>query len=239
MLIYAHPDDVEFSAGGTAALWARNGSEVIYVVITDGNVGSHDEGMTADRLIETRRAEQRAAAEVAGAKECVFLGYHDGLLQPSLELRRELVRLIRRYRPNVVVCGDPTNFFPGENRINHPDHRAAGTAALDATFPAAEMPLLYPELEAEGLSPHKVNYVYVSNPREEPNYYVDVSETIDTKIAALRKHHSQLGDWDPEERVKGWNAEIGRKVGFAYAERFHRIMLKEPEIEADAGSSNE
>ena len=116
MLIYAHPDDIEFSLGGTAALWASQGSEVVYVVITDGNVGSHEEGMTPDRLIETRRKEQRAAAEVAGAKECIFLGYHDGLLQPTLELRKELVRLIRSYKPNVVVCGDPTNFFPNENR---------------------------------------------------------------------------------------------------------------------------
>lgn len=239
MLIYAHPDDIEFSAAGTVATWTKHGSEVYYVVITDGNVGSHEEGMTADRLIETRRAEQRAAAAVASVKECIFLGYHDGLLQPTLELRKELVRLIRMHRPNVIVCGDPTSFFPGENRINHPDHRAAGTAALDATFPAAEMPLLYPELEAEGLKPHKVNYVYVSNPRLEANFYVDTTETMDVKIEALRQHKSQLGDWDPEEPIKKWNAETGKKVGFPFAEKFLRITLKEPEIESEAGSANE
>lgn len=239
MLIYAHPDDIEFSAGGTAAKWAQNGSEVTYVVITDGNVGSHEEGMTAERLIETRRSEQQAAARVAGAKECIFLGYHDGLLQPTLELRKELVRLIRRFKPNVIVCGDPTSFFPSETRINHPDHRAAAIAALDATFPAAEMPLLYPELEAEGLTPHKVNYVYISNPSSEPNFYIDTSDCIHLKIQALREHKSQLGDWDPEEPVKNWNKETGKKVGFAYAERFLRITLKEPEIEAEAGSANE
>ena len=111
MLIYAHPDDIEFSASGTAARWASEGSKVFYVVITDGNVGSHEEGMTMDRLIETRRAEQRAAAKVAGAQECIFLGYHDGLLQPTLELRKNLVKLIRNHKPNVVVCGDPTSFF--------------------------------------------------------------------------------------------------------------------------------
>jgi LmbE family N-acetylglucosaminyl deacetylase len=229
MLIYAHPDDPEFSAGGTAARWARSGSEVIYVVITDGNVGTHDEGMSAERLIETRRAEQRAAAETAGAKECNFLGYHDGLLQPTLELRKELVRLIRQYRPNAVVCGDPSSFFPNASRINHPDHRAAATAAIDAAFPAAEMHLLYPELEAEGLRPHKVNYVYISNPSQEPNLFVDISETIEVKIAALRCHESQLADFEIEERIRGWNSELGQNVGFAYAERFLRITLQEPE----------
>ncbi len=239
MLIYAHPDDIEFSAGGTAARWAMNGSEVYYVVITDGNIGSHEEGMTAEKLIETRRSEQRAAAKTAGAKECIFLGYHDGLLQPTLELRKELVRLIRRYKPNAVVCGDPTNFFPSETRVNHPDHRAAGTAALDAAFPAAEMPLLYPELEAEGLSPHKVNYIYVSTPQDTANYFVDITETMDLKIKALRQHVSQLGDWDPEEPIKKWNAETGKIVGFKYAERFLRITLKEHEIESEAGLANE
>ena len=239
MLIYAHPDDIEFSAGGTAALWAKHDCEVYYVIITDGNVGSHEEGMTANRLIETRRSEQRAAARIAGAKECIFLGYHDGLLQPTMELRKQLVRLIRLHKPNVVVCGDPTNFFPSETRINHPDHRAAATAALDATFPAAEMPLLYPELDAEGLAPHKVNYVYVSNPSREANYYIDISGTMELKIQALREHHSQMGDWDPEKPVKHWNRETGKQVGFHYAERFLRITLKEPEIEAEAGSANE
>ena len=239
MLIYAHPDDIEFSASGTAAIWAMQGSEVYYVVITDGNIGSHEEGMTVEKLIETRRSEQRAAAKTAGAKECIFMGYHDGLLQPTLELRKELVRLIRRYKPNAVVCGDPTNFFPSETRVNHPDHRAAGTAALDAAFPAAEMPLLYPELEAEGLSPHKVNYIYVSNPKDPANYFVDITDTMDLKIKALRQHVSQLGDWDPEEPIKKWNEETGKMVGFNYAERFLRITLKEPEIESEAGSANE
>ena len=239
IFIYAHPDDIEFSAGATAAKWAKHGAECYFVILTDGNVGSHEMGMTTDRLIETRRSEQRAAAKVLGAKECIFLGHHDGLLQPTMALRKELVRLIRKIKPNVVVCGDPTNFFPSETRINHPDHRAAATAALDATFPAAEMPLLYPELEAEGLTPHKVNYVYVSNPAKEPNYYVDTTDTIDLKIEALREHHSQLDGWDPDEPIKTWNRETGRKVGFAYGERFLRITLKEPEIESEAGSANE
>lgn len=228
MLIYAHPDDIEFSASGTVARWARDGCEVIYVVITDGNVGSHEEGMTAARVAEVRRAEQEAAAQVAGARQCIFLGYHDGLLQPTLELRKDLVRLIREHKPEVVICGDPTVYFPNNTRINHPDHRAAATAALDAVFPAAEMPLLYPELEADGLTAHRVDYVLVSNPAE-PTFFVDISETIDAKLEALRAHESQLGDWDLEEPIRTWAAETGKKVGFEYAEAFRLITLKREE----------
>lgn len=230
VFIYAHPDDIEFSAAGTAARWAKAGSEITYVVITDGNVGTHELEMTAVGLAKVRRLEQEAAANVAGAARCIFLGYHDGLLEPTLELRRELVAVIRRYRPNVVVCGDPTVFFPNDTRINHPDHRAAATAAIDATFPAAEMHLLYPELEADGLQPHKVNYVYISNPRE-ASYYVDITETIDVKVEALRQHKSQLGDWEPEEPIKTWASNVGKKVGFQYAEGFRLLTLQEDEGE--------
>ncbi|MEW5985448.1 MAG: PIG-L deacetylase family protein [Chloroflexota bacterium] len=230
MLIFAHPDDIEFSAGGTAALWARHGSHVTYVVITDGNVGSHDEELTAERLAAIRREEQRAAAQVAGAKECIFLGYHDGLLQPTLELRKELVRLIRQYKPTAVVCGDPSVYVASDFYVNHPDHRAAAIAALEAVFPAAEMRLLYPDLLAEGYAPHKVNYVYISNWRE-GNYFIDVSDTIDVKIEALRQHKSQFNEWDPEESVRQWSKETGQKVGFRYAEAFRRVTLKEIEPE--------
>lgn len=227
MFIFAHPDDIEFGVAGTAAKWARAGGRVVYVVITDGNVGSHEEGMTAEKLAGIRRAEQTAAAEVVGA-ECVYLGYHDGFLQPTLELRKDLVRLIRQYRPEAVVCGDPTSFFPVENYINHPDHRAAGQAALDAVFPAAEMTLLYPDLAVEGLVGHKVDYVYVTF-SERANYFVDITDTIDLKVEALNKHVSQLGDWNPGEMLRQWAAESGKKVGFDYAEAFYRITLKSPE----------
>jgi len=225
MFIFAHPDDIEFGVAGTAALWARGGCRVIYVVITDGNVGSHEDGMTPERLAEIRRAEQTAAAEVAGA-ECVYLGYHDGFLQPTLELRKDLVRLIRQYRPEAVVCLDPTNFYPAENYINHPDHRAAGQAALDAVFPAAEMTLLYPDLAAEGLTGHKVDYVFITF-SERANYYVDITATLDLKIEALRQPASQLGEWDPAPMVRQWASEAGKKVGFAYAEAFYRITLRQ------------
>jgi LmbE family N-acetylglucosaminyl deacetylase len=139
-----------------------------------------------------------------------------------------LVKLIRQYKPSAFVCNDPTALFISTDYINHPDHRAVATASIDAVFPAAEMNLLYPDLEAEGLKGHKVNYVYISNPRQDPNYFVDISETIDVKIAALKCHVSQLSDWELEEPIKNWGAEIGRKVGFDYAERFFRVTLKDP-----------
>lgn len=224
MFIFAHPDDIEFGVAGTAAKWIKQGCEVFYVVITDGNVGSHEAEMTSEQLAKIRRAEQTAAADVVGAK-CIFLGYDDGFLQPTLELRKELVRLIREYKPTAVVCGDPTAFFPSDTYINHPDHRAAAQAALDAVFPASEMSLLYPDLAAEGLEGHKVNYVYV-HWGQEPNIYIDIADVIDLKIEALRQHKSQIGDWDPEEMIREWSAEDGKKVGFSYAESFRRITLK-------------
>ena len=229
MFIFAHPDDIEFGVAGTAAKWAGQGCEVLYVVITDGNVGSHEAEMTSEELATIRRKEQTEAADVVGAK-CIFLGYDDGFLQPTLELRKDLVRLIRRHKPNAVVCGDPSLFFPSDTYINHPDHRAAAQAALDAVFPASEMALLYPDLAEEGLEGHKVNFVYV-HWGQEPNIFIDISEVIDLKIEALRRHESQLGDWDPEEMIKNWSAEAGKKVGFDHAEAYRLITLKPVEAE--------
>jgi LmbE family N-acetylglucosaminyl deacetylase len=187
-------------------------------------VGSHQDGVSQDELAQIRRSEQVAAADVVGAT-CVFLGHDDGLLQPTLEIRKELVRLIRQYLPVAVVCGDPTLYFPSDTYINHPDHRAAAQLALDAVFPASEMSMLYPDMADEGLAGHKVNFVYV-NWGQDNNVFIDISDTIDLKIEALRQHKSQLGDWDPEDRIKEWNSEIGKKVGFDYAEAFRRITLK-------------
>jgi LmbE family N-acetylglucosaminyl deacetylase len=224
MFIFAHPDDIEFSVAGTAAKWIRAGSDVIYILLTDGNVGSHQEGISPAELAEIRRQEQLAAAEIVGAK-CVFLGHDDGLLQPTLAIRKELVRLIRAHRPVAVVCSDPTLYFLDDSYINHPDHRAAGQLALDAVFPASEMAMLYPDLVDEGLSGHKVSYVYVGWGQEN-NLFIDISDTIELKIEALRQHKSQMGDWDPEELVRRWSSELGKKVGFDYAEAFRRITLR-------------
>lgn len=236
MFIYAHPDDIEFGCAGTAAKWAKYGCEVTYVLLTSGNVGTHDPEMTREKLAEVREAEQTAAANIAGVTNMLFLRYDDGLLVADLELRKRLVKLIRIHKPNVVVCGDPTVIFRGD-RINHPDHRAAGKAAIDAVFPSSEMRLLHQEFEEEGIFPHKVNYVYVTT-HENPNYYEDISETIETKIEALRQHApSQFApDWDPADRVKEWAAEIGREVGFKYAERFRRMVLEAVKPKEEEGN---
>jgi LmbE family N-acetylglucosaminyl deacetylase len=224
MVIVAHPDDAEFTMAGTIAAWTRAGCRVIYVICTDGNAGSHEPGMTREKLAEIRRSEQRAACDTLGVSEVVFLGYDDGLLQPTLSLRRDLVGVIRRYRPDVVLTSDPSRLLSGDRYINHPDHRAAGQAALDAVAPASAMPLLWPETGA----PHRVRQVYIYG-NDQPNVWVDITETIDRKIDALKQHASQMGDWDPTDRIKGWNAEVGQEKGFAYAESFRVVTLVRPD----------
>lgn len=220
MVIVAHPDDAEFTVAGTVAVWAKAGCRVTYVVCTDGNAGSHEPGMTCQKLAEIRRAEQRAACAILGVSEVVFLGYDDGQLQPTLELRRDLVRLIRHYKPEVVITGDPTKVFWDDRYINHPDHRAAAQATVDAVAPASELPLLWPEVGA----PHHVCQVYIHG-NDQPNTWVDITETIEQKIAALKQHVSQMGDWDPAEMIRAWSAETGREKGLAYAECYRVITL--------------
>ena len=188
MTIFAHPDDAEFLVSGTIAGWTRAGCEVTFVVITSGNVGTHEEKYTREELTRTRKAEQEAAARVLGVKNVVFLGYDDCELVPTLTLRRRLVREIRKYRPEVVICGDPQAWFFEDYYINHPDHRAAGAAALEAVFPCAEMELLWPE---EGAA-HEVRAVYVCATHS-PNTWIDITGTIDTKIESLRAYGSQVG----------------------------------------------
>jgi LmbE family N-acetylglucosaminyl deacetylase len=224
MVIVAHPDDAEFTMAGTIAAWTQAGCQITYVVCTDGNAGTHEPGMTRERLAEIRREEQRAACATLGVGDVVFLGYDDGQLQATLELRRHLVRAIRHYRPDVVLTSDPTRLFSSDQYINHPDHRAAGLAALDAVAPASEMPLLWPETG----EPHKVRQVYVYG-NDQPNEWVDITATIDAKIEALKKHASQLEDWDPTDRIRDWSAETGKEKGLAHAEAFRVITLVQDE----------
>lgn len=226
MVIVAHPDDAEFTMAGTVAGWAKVGCRVTYVLCTDGNAGSHEPGMTREKLAEIRRDEQRAACETLGVSDIVFLGYDDGQLQPTLDLRRDLVHLIRQHKPEVILTSDPTTLFRSDRYINHPDHRAAGQAALDAVAPAAAMPLLWPEVG----EPHRVRKVYIYG-NSEPNEWIDITGTIERKIAALKQHASQMGDWDPTERIKGWNAEVGQEHGMEYAESFRVITLVQPETD--------
>ncbi|MCJ7623316.1 MAG: PIG-L family deacetylase [Anaerolineaceae bacterium] len=228
MAIVAHPDDIEFSCSGTMARWAKTGTRISYVVCTNGEVGIAEPGMTKEKAAEIRQAEQREAARIAGANEVIFLGEPDGLLQATLELRKKLVREIRRFRPEVVITADPTRLFGSDTRINHPDHRAAGIAALDAVFPAAGQPNLFQELEQEGLKAFKPCKVYVSA-WDGANLFVNIEETIDTKIAALRAHKSQMKDWDPEGPIKEWAAERAKGKEMGFAETFRVITLVQEE----------
>ncbi len=223
MVIMAHPDDAEFTVAGTVAKWAAAGCEVVYVMCTSGNAGTHEPGMTREKLAAIREEEQRAACQVLGVKEVVFLRRDDGTLQPTLDLRRELVRLIRYFKPEVVLTGDPTTLFFGDDYINHPDHRAAAQAAIDAVFPASSMPLLW----SEDGEPHRVREVYISS-TDKPNVWVDISSSAEHKVEALRQHKSQMGHWDPAEMIRSWAAETGKEKGLLQAEAFRRMKLEPP-----------
>jgi LmbE family N-acetylglucosaminyl deacetylase len=231
MAIFAHPDDIEFSVAGTLARWAREGARISHVIVTSGEVGISKNGMSKTRAAEIREAEQRAASAITGAKEVIFLREPDGMLEVSMDLRRRLVREIRRFRPEVVMCGDPTIVWAGEDYINHPDHRAAAAVALDAAFPAAGQPNLFEELAQEGLRAHKPRKVYV-NVWEDGDTFVNIESTIDLKVEALRAHTSQMeemGGWDPNGPVKEWAAERARGKEMAYAEAFRVITLETDE----------
>jgi LmbE family N-acetylglucosaminyl deacetylase len=224
MAIVAHPDDIEYSCAGTLARWAKAGAKTYYIVITSGDVGIAAAGMTKKRAAEIREEEQRNAASIAGASEVVFLHEPDGMLQATLELRKNLVREIRRLRPEVVICSDPTIVLASSDYINHPDHRAAGMAALDAVFPAAGQPNLFEELEAEGFKAHKVRKVFVTS-WEKADHFVNITETMDIKIAALKAHVSQMNGDDPAEMMRQWAAETAKGKEMSYAEGFRVIQL--------------
>lgn len=224
MVIVAHPDDIEFSCAGTLARWARAGARISYILCTSGDVGIDEPGMTRQRAAEIREAEQREAGRIAGASEVIFLGEPDGMLTATLELRKKLVREIRRFRPEVVICGDPTVVWAGDDYINHPDHRAAALAAVEAVFPAAGQPNLFEELEQEGLKAHKVRKVYV-NVWSQAETVVSIDETIDIKIDALRAHKSQMRNWDPADSIREWAAATAKGKEMAYAEGYRVVTL--------------
>ena len=224
MAITAHPDDIEFTCVGTLARWARLGTHVIYVLCTSGDVGIDEPGMTREKATEIREAEARLAAEIAGAHDIVFLREPDGMLVATLELRKRLVREIRRYRPEVIVTGDPTQLWSGGDYINHPDHRAASLAALDATFPAAGQPNLFEEMADEGLTAHKVRKVYATA-WDKASVFINIEETMDIKVNALRAHKSQMGEWDPGPSVREWAASTAKGKEMDFAEAYRVVTL--------------
>jgi LmbE family N-acetylglucosaminyl deacetylase len=232
LIVMAHPDDGEFSSGGTLARWASEGRDVYYCLITDGQAGDQgDKEMTTERLTAIRQREAQAAADAEGVRHpVIFLHYPDSRLEPTLELRKDIARVIRRVKPDVVICQDPSRFWSGQGYINHPDHRIAGESVLGAIIPVAGTRLAFPELAAEGLEPHEVTEVYISGV-DEPDRWVDISGFLDQKIEALRAHESQMRGWDPDEMRKmitEWakgTAERARKYGheMEYAEGYKYI----------------
>jgi LmbE family N-acetylglucosaminyl deacetylase len=225
LCISAHPDDNEFTVAGSVARWAREGRDVVFCLVTSGGAGTNEHTPNTDGLIPRREDESREAARILGVKDLVFLGYTDGALEPTLALRRDLTRVIRQQHPDVVVCGDPTTRWYGDRYLNHPDHRAVASAALDAVFPSAETRAIFPELLAEGLEPHKVKEVLIVGALE-PNAWFDIGDTLDVKCAALRAHVSQVGpgEW-VEGLLRGWGERDGKRVGVRYAEAFRRLIL--------------
>ncbi|MGF1504219.1 MAG: PIG-L deacetylase family protein, partial [Anaerolineae bacterium] len=191
--------------------------------------GSNDPDADLGALIAERRAEQDAAANVLGVTDVRYLGYPDGALPTTLDVRRDVTRLIREIKPDRVLCQDPTTVFRGDGYINHPDHRAAGEAAIYAVFPSAETRPIFPELVEEGHEPHKVNELWMTLTNH-PNTVVDISDSFEDKIEALVKHASQLGDGKrAAERIAEWNAEAGEPYGFQYAETFRVVRFRRPE----------
>ena len=226
MVIVAHADDAEYGCAGTVAKWCREGMEVVYVICTDGSKGSSDPEMSPDRLAEIRRSEQLAAGKVLGLKEVVFLRYEDSMLQPGLDLRKDIVRQIRRHKPDILICPSPVRNLTGKGYIGHPDHLAVGEATMAAVFPASRDRMTFPELLEEGLEPHKVREVLVLD-NHEPDKCIDVSETIEQAIEALKQHVSQVGQGhDDHPWMRDWRREAGQRHGMEYAETFKHFHLR-------------
>lgn len=227
MVVVAHPDDAEFMAAGTVAKWARAGSTITYVIVTKGDKGSDDASMTPTQIAAIREDEQRAAGKILGVANFEFMGYPDGYLEHTLALRRDLARVIRKHKPEVVICFDPTNRFLADNYVNHPDHRASGDATIDAVFPTARDRLTFPELLADGLEPHKVQQLWLGA-AEKPNVTVDIGDTFDLKREALLAHPSQFGADVLQfvEMLARWSAE---DEPFDFGEKFRRFILETDE----------
>ena len=221
MAIFAHPDDAEFLCSGTVARFVESGYRAHYVLATSGDKGSDDPTATPEGLAATREAEQLAAAQILGVEEVTFLRHKDGELEVTIPFRREVAEVIRKGRPDVMLTFDPWQRYQ-----IHPDHRAIGETALNAVA-AARDPMYYPEQLANGLTEHRVHNVYFFA-TDQPNYYVDISATIEKKIAALRAHASQIRSEGLEERIRARARQAGLEIGVEYAEAFHYVPMMQP-----------
>lgn len=233
MSIFAHPDDQEFSIGGTLAKWARAGTEIISVVITSGDSGSNDpskDGNHKQELAELREKEQLAANAVLGIRETIFLRYADGELEHTIPLRKELTRLIRQFKPDVVLTGNPEAWFYGDEYINHPDHRAAAQAACAAVFPSAGARLMFTDLLADGYEPHNVRRLYIHG-TDTVNAWTDITDTLDIKIKALQQHASQVDPGEVEKWMREWAEEEAKGQEMQYAEAYKVMIVSRTEEE--------
>ena len=221
MVISPHADDAEYGIAGTVARWTREGKKVIYVVCTNGNKGRNDPEMKPEKLAEIREQEQLAAARLLDVEDVIFLRHEDQSLEDTPEFRKEIVRLIRTHRPEVIATSDPYRRY-----IWHRDHRITGQVVLDAVFPYARDYWAYPDLNKQGLEPHKVKEVLLWA-AEEPNFFSDISDTFKTKMAALHCHHSQVGHfsrgWD--DFLKQRYEKLAEGQDFKLAEAFYRVEL--------------
>ena len=231
MVIAGHPDDAEFGPAGTAARWVDGGSVGWLVCCTSGDAGGEDPDADPLALAALREKEQRAAAAVIGYAGVSFLHMPDGALVNDLVLREHLVREIRTFRPDAVLATDPTVIFYRDGGINHTDHREAGLAAVDAVYPAARNPMAFPALARSGLAAHNVRRLYLFWPNE-PNVRIDITASLDRKIAALRAHASQIKQPDQlEVRIRAWAAEEGEPIGVAAGEALRLVILDDDEVE--------
>ncbi len=231
MVVAGHPDDADFGPAGTAARWIDGGSTGWLVCCTSGDAGGEDPHADPLELAALREREQRAAADIVGYAGITFLHLPDGALVNDLVLREHLVREIRTFRPDAVLATDPTVVFYRDGGINHTDHREAGIAAVDAVYPASRNPMAFPTLAREGLEAHRVKRLYLFWPNE-PNVRVDITATIDRKIAALAAHASQIKEPDKlAERIRQWAAEEGEPIGVSAAEALRLIVIDEDEVE--------
>ena len=226
LVIVAHPDDADFGAAATVAKWVGQGTVARLVCCTSGDAGADDPRTDPLDLARRREEEQRAAARVVGYEGVDFLHRPDGALDNDLALREQLVRIIRQFKPDAVMSMDPTVVIHERGWIQHVDHRMAAMAAIDAVYPAARNAMAFPNLAIdEGLEPYAVNTIYLFF-TDKPNVWVDVSDTIDTKIAALHEHVSQIREPEGfDERLRGWSRESGSQIGVAAAEGFRHIEI--------------
>jgi LmbE family N-acetylglucosaminyl deacetylase len=233
LVVSAHPDDIEFSSSGSIARWVDEGAEVTYCIVTDGSTGTADAELAGTKLAEIRREESIKAAGIVGVEEVTFLGYRDGYVEHTLELRRDIARVFRRARPHRLMVLDPAP-IPGGWFINHPDHRAVGQASLDIVVTAGTTPGHFPELLDEGHEPWRgLREVYVMGPGTR-DFAVDISTSIDRKIDSLRAHVSQVGEWDMNTWIRQWTAENGKPHGYTHAELFSVIPTAEARREERA-----